>query len=514
MSKCKNCEAPVGWSTRRNKPLMYCSKKCANDWHHKKNSVRRPGWGEGQKKVLQERKERQEKYQWCCENWVSIKTLAEEPGLDKFKVFYIAKVLNIKKEIANNEGASETFFRPEDADRIRVGLVEAPIPDGFLNNKEAAKHLGWALNTFKSKDRSNLPFEEFMPKPWSKKHKIKIYRPEDLEEWVSARESKIAKNKMLRMEANKKLRIERETRRKKEKQEKFRRETSGLIGVKKACEILGLVSLGSHRKKLAPKKINGKSWFDPKKVQQLAKELEEFRNKETKIKFLRRKISHTDPEAYEKRLFERKFPLWKSNPDKVDSIALNKKWHNNRINLGLVKKLHCAMCDQNLPYYNFTYSNSHRGRQPHCRECVKQRHINTYDPEYQKKLRKRNYVQNFRSIVGTAVKRDMSMVVGEYQDLMMEEIWNHIQKTLGYDAEQLCKHLEAQFTSQMNWNNHSRDTKGFRWEMDHIIPRSYLKYDSLNHPNFAKCWALSNLRPLEQKKNKTRAHNKGGCTSL
>jgi len=91
----------------------------------------------------------------------------------------------------------------------------------------------------------------------------------------------------------------------------------------------------------------------------------------------------------------------------------------------------------------------------------------------------------------------------------MEEIWGHIQKTLGYDAEQLCEHLESQFTSQMSWNNHSRDTKGFRWEMDHIIPRSYLKYDSLNHPNFAKCWDLSNLRPLEHKKNKTRAYNRG-----
>ena len=100
------------------------------------------------------------------------------------------------------------------------------------------------------------------------------------------------------------------------------------------------------------------------------------------------------------------------------------------------------------------------------------------------------------------------MVIGVYQDLMMEEIWNHIEKTLGYDAEGLCRHLEEQFTSQMNWDNHPRDTKGFRWEMDHIIPRSELRYDTLNHPNFAKCWTLSNLRPLEHKENKTRACNK------
>ena len=57
----------------------------------------------------------------------------------------------------------------------------------------------------------------------------------------------------------------------------------------------------------------------------------------------------------------------------------------------------------------------------------------------------------------------------------------------------------------MNWDNHSKKTKGARWEMDHIVPRSKLPYTNLKHPNFKKCWDLSNLRPLEWRKNHKKA---------
>ena len=458
-------------------------------------------------------RKKRENYQWYCENWVSIKTIMEELNIKRGKVFYISKVLEIKYEVIKTgikDRRDETFFRPEDAEKIKIGLVETPVPDGFLNYKQAAKHLGCTPGTLTAWDKTDLPYTEFRPKSWSEKHIIKIYKLEDLEKW----HKELSEKRALEVEENKKLRMketrERKAQKEKEKQEKFDRETFGLINQKDACKMLGIGTIGNYAKKLSPKVIKGcqsRNWYDPNEIIKLIEERDAYRNRERKKQYVTREIPHTAPEAYEKRLLERKFPLWQSDPSKVDSIVLNKKWHNNRINLGLMKKLHCGMCDQDLPYYNFTYSSSKRGRQPYCRQCVKQRHINTYDPEYQRQLRKKNYVQNFRNIVGTQIKRDMSMVVGEYQDLMMEEIWSHIEKTLGYDAERLCEHLEVQFTSQMNWDNHSRDTKGFRWEMDHIVPRSKLKYDCLNHPNFAKCWDLTNLRPLEHGENKTRNYD-------
>ena len=70
---------------------------------------------------------------------------------------------------------------------------------------------------------------------------------------------------------------------------------------------------------------------------------------------------------------------------------------------------------------------------------------------------------------------------------------------LPYSAEQLKEHLETQFDEQMTWENY-----GSYWHIDHIYPQSRLPFDSLKHPNFQKCWALSNLRPLEAKENQSK----------
>lgn len=65
-------------------------------------------------------------------------------------------------------------------------------------------------------------------------------------------------------------------------------------------------------------------------------------------------------------------------------------------------------------------------------------------------------------------------------------------KALGYSPEQLAEHLEKQFDANMSWDNY-----GTYWHIDHIVPHSHFNYDSLEHPEFKKCWALDNLRPLE-----------------
>jgi hypothetical protein len=67
---------------------------------------------------------------------------------------------------------------------------------------------------------------------------------------------------------------------------------------------------------------------------------------------------------------------------------------------------------------------------------------------------------------------------------------------LPYTPEQLKEHLQAQFDEHMTWDNY-----GDYWHIDHIYPQSLLPYDSLEHPNFQKCWALENLQPLEASEN-------------
>tara|TARA_Y100000310_G_scaffold288716_1_gene314627 strand:- start:452 stop:1825 length:1374 start_codon:yes stop_codon:yes gene_type:complete len=67
---------------------------------------------------------------------------------------------------------------------------------------------------------------------------------------------------------------------------------------------------------------------------------------------------------------------------------------------------------------------------------------------------------------------------------------------LPYTPAELKQHIEDQFDKHMSWDNY-----GDYWHVDHIIPQAALVYDSFVHPNFKKCWALSNLRPLTREEN-------------
>lgn len=67
---------------------------------------------------------------------------------------------------------------------------------------------------------------------------------------------------------------------------------------------------------------------------------------------------------------------------------------------------------------------------------------------------------------------------------------------LPFTLKELMAHIEKQFTPEMNWEN-----RGTYWHIDHIVPISILRHDSLTHPNFQKCWSLENLRPLEAREN-------------
>jgi hypothetical protein len=99
-----------------------------------------------------------------------------------------------------------------------------------------------------------------------------------------------------------------------------------------------------------------------------------------------------------------------------------------------------------------------------------------------------------------------------------------IQEFLSWNKLELRAHLEKQFETWMTWDNYGRydpktwkddDITTWTWQLDHIIPRSDLPYSSMMDENFCKCWALSNLRPLNAKQNiidgtsRTRHSSKG-----
>ncbi len=70
-------------------------------------------------------------------------------------------------------------------------------------------------------------------------------------------------------------------------------------------------------------------------------------------------------------------------------------------------------------------------------------------------------------------------------------------KFLPYSMMELRAHLESLWEPWMNWSNHGTwSAERKTWQIDHILSQSSLPYDDFSHPNFVKCWALENLRPL------------------
>jgi len=61
---------------------------------------------------------------------------------------------------------------------------------------------------------------------------------------------------------------------------------------------------------------------------------------------------------------------------------------------------------------------------------------------------------------------------------------------IGYTLQDLINHLQSKLTPDMTWDNY-----GSLWQVDHITPKSWFKYDTAEHPEFKKCWSLNNLQP-------------------
>lgn len=114
---------------------------------------------------------------------------------------------------------------------------------------------------------------------------------------------------------------------------------------------------------------------------------------------------------------------------------------------------------------------------------LRRRHMG-YNPEYEKLRRQNpNYVirKNCRVLVYCALKRNGGSKNGE-----------SFLKHVDYTLDELRVHLENQFEDWMSWKNYGE------WHIDHIIPQINFNYKSMTDPEFKKCWALANLRPLSK----------------
>lgn len=178
----------------------------------------------------------------------------------------------------------------------------------------------------------------------------------------------------------------------------------------------------------------------------------------------------------------------------------------------------CRDCGEEKSLEENFYKKSGRVNQwmPYCKPCQLSRgnRARKANPNYKERTRKNWqdwYSKNKRKKIeyntayikerwknDPAFKLRMSVssrVIGAItyrEGQKLDSTW----KYLPYTPQELKEHIEKQFEPWMTWENHGE------WHIDHIYPHSKLPYDSLEHPNFQKCWALSNLRPLSAKENR------------
>jgi len=92
----------------------------------------------------------------------------------------------------------------------------------------------------------------------------------------------------------------------------------------------------------------------------------------------------------------------------------------------------------------------------------------------------------------------------------------HWEDLVGYKVYELKDHLERLFKPGMSWDNYGY----YGWHIDHIIPRSFFKYKSVEDVEFKYCWSLDNIQPLWASENKKKSDRivknmlKSDCVSL
>ena len=122
-----------------------------------------------------------------------------------------------------------------------------------------------------------------------------------------------------------------------------------------------------------------------------------------------------------------------------------------------------------------------------------------YQNEYQKEYQKK------RKSIDPKYKLDCNMGSIISMVLKGKKAGRKWESLVGYTIEDLMNHLESKFEPWMNWDNQGIGIG--KWNLDHIKPKSLFKYESAEDEEFKKCWALSNLQPLDAIKNIKKGNN-------
>lgn len=196
--------------------------------------------------------------------------------------------------------------------------------------------------------------------------------------------------------------------------------------------------------------------------------------------------------------------------------------------LKLVNIKRCIQCKELKTFNDFHIAkDKFGGFQSHCKDCAHIKRKNYYNNgPIEQRIKSRqwkddnrdrvNFVENIRrkqpevkqkaaTYMRNRVNVDMKFKLRlRFSNLLYYHLNNHNisksgrswEKIVGYNLQDLIRHLESKFQEGMNWDNY-----GSVWHIDHKVPDSLFDYSSYYDESFKKCWSLENLQPLFSKDN-------------
>lgn len=182
----------------------------------------------------------------------------------------------------------------------------------------------------------------------------------------------------------------------------------------------------------------------------------------------------------------------------LDSFGINKRWNTP-----------LSECKQCRKQKSAEYSKLHPGRRKasiekyHRNNREKLRLRNTKwrkDNPEKAKLACSNWYKRKRNKITQCLYGSIQQQVKQLKChkavIHRKDVW----KILGYSYEDFIKHIEKQFKPGMTWDNHGE------WEIDHIVPKSFFRFQSYEDVEFKRCWRLKNIQPLWKHQNHAKSN--------
>ena len=173
-----------------------------------------------------------------------------------------------------------------------------------------------------------------------------------------------------------------------------------------------------------------------------------------------------------------------SYKNKEQRKEYNKKWYQEHKE---EKKQWRQEHKKEKNQYNKQYNQEHKEEKKQYNKQWRQDHreqTKQYNKQWSKNRYQIDIMYRLNRIIRSAIKQSLKKNSLSKNHRPWETL-------VGFTIQELKLHLEKQFDSNMNWNNH-----GTYWHLDHIIPLSSLKFSSVNDENFKFLWCLTNLQPL------------------